>query len=492
MDSVQRVTTSRLVRLLGQWTQRGGGLSRDLACAMRDLIQLEELPPGGVLPSERSLAEALSVSRTTVLAAYGALRDEELIDRHVGKGTWVAPRRTGDGQVAFNGPRGEDRIARYFSHPATVVDLTNAAVPGLPLVAEVAGALTARDFAPLVDTHGYNPLGLPDLRFRIAQWYSALGAPTTPDQILITSGAQQALELLTGALVKAGDLVLVDDPTFRAALQRLRACGARVEAIAMDEGGTDAQAVEKATKRLSPQLVYLLPSIHNPTGATTAADRTRRLATLAAKSQTLFVDDMSLATTCFDERGTVPMVAMEGSDWIITIGSFSKVFWGGLRLGWLRASARIIRELTDVKAVADLGSSQVSQLVTLSLFPHLDRAIRERRETLTVELDRLTGLLTESLPSWSWQKPSGGASLWVRLPFPCSVAFAEFARRQGVAVLPGPIFSPTESYDDHLRLPFAVKPNIMEAGIRRLALAWEDFSLLHRPSGAFPHAEPYV
>lgn len=491
MDEWQRVNPSRLVPLLGEWTGPGGALSRNLASALRDLIQLEELPPGAVLPSERALAVALAVSRTTVLAAYGMLRDEDLIDRHVGRGTWITPRRDTGGQVTFNGPRGEDRVARYFRHPASVVDFTNAAVPGLPLVAEVVGALTSRDFAPLVDSHGYGPLGLPDLRALIAQRYTSVGAPTTADQIIITSGAQQALELLTAALIKAGDLVLVDDPTFRAALQRLRACGARLHAIPMDEDGTDAQAVEQATRKLSPQLMYLLPSIHNPTGAATTADRASRLAALAARSHTLVVDDTSLATTSFDSRRTVPMVALENSEWIVTIGSFSKIFWGGLRLGWLRASPRIIRELTDIKAVADLGSSQVSQLVAINLFPYLDRAIRERRETLTLGLDRLTGLLTQSLPGWSWQRPNGGASLWVRLPFPCATAFAEFARRQGVAVIPGPVFSPTENFNDRLRLPFAIKSNIMEAGVRRLTLAWDDFTY-HQHSQALPRTEPYV
>lgn len=491
MDARQHVGTAQLVRLLGAWTAPGGALGRDLATALRDLIGLEELPPGGLLPSERCLATALAVSRTTVLAAYATLQDEGVVDRHVGRGTWIAPRRSSDGHVAFNGPRGEDRVARYFRHPAAVVDFTNAAVPGLPLVAEVAGSLTTRDFAPLVDSHGYDPLGLHELRTRIAGWYSDMGAPTTTDQILITSGAQQALEFLTAALVRPGDLVLVDDPTFRAALQRLRACGARLEAIPIDEQGSDAAALERAMTRLSPQLVYLLPSVHNPTGFTTSTQRAGRLAALAARSRTLLVDDMSLATTSFDGQGAVPLVALENSEWIVTVGSLSKVFWGGLRLGWVRAAPRIIRELTEIKAVADLGSSQVSQLVALHLFPHLDRAIRERREALLLGLDRLTGLLTESLPCWSWQPPNGGASLWVQLPFPCAVAFAEFARRQGVAVIPGPVFSATESFDDRLRLPFAVKPSVLEAGVRRLSVAWEDFANTHH-SGEMPRAEPYV
>ncbi|MGH3628558.1 MAG: PLP-dependent aminotransferase family protein, partial [Sciscionella sp.] len=300
MPDQGKVNTATLVRLLGDWSATEGGLSRSLERALRDIIQLGEVRTGSMLPSERALADALAVSRTTVLNAYQGLADDGIVVRRVGSGTRVE--RPTAAELTANGARGEDRVLRYM-HPALgTVDFVNAAVPGLPMVADIAASLTVRDYRRLMEDQTYSPLGLGNLRVSIAERYSAMGAPTAPEQILITSGAQQALELITAALLRPDDLVLVEDPTFRAALQRLRACGVRIEAIPTDAQGADISAIERMVARFPVRLVYLLPAMHNPTGSVLSQDRARILASLADHSQTVVVDDRSLATTVFDHN----------------------------------------------------------------------------------------------------------------------------------------------------------------------------------------------
>lgn len=477
--SEARTTTAATVRLLGDWSSAGGKLSRSLERALRDLIELGEMRPGSQLPSERALAEALAISRTTVTSAYQALADGGLLVRQIGSGTRVA--RLNAAELTINGPRGEDRVLRYMHAPLGTVDFVNAAVPGLPMVAEVAGSLTGRDYQHLMENQPYGPLGLWDLRARIAEQLTAMGAPTVPEQILVTSGAQQALELVTSALIRPGDLVLAEDPTFRAALQRLRACGARIEGVPADSEGVDVTAVERAIARFPVRLAYLLPAMHNPTGSMLSYGRACQLAALAAQTQTIVVDDRSLADTVFDDQPLAPLAALCDSDWMLTVGSFSKAFWSGLRVGWIRASTRLIRGLAEVKTMTDLGTSVASQAIVLRLLDHLDEAVAERRRLLEAGYQRLTVLLGEWLPDWSWQIPHGGSSLWVQLPTACAVTFAELAQRHGVAVLPGPIFSPAESHEDRLRLPFVGRPGVLEAGVQRLAQAWSEMTRYQVP-----------
>jgi DNA-binding transcriptional MocR family regulator len=185
------------------------------------------------------------------------------------------------------------------------------------------------------------------------------------------------------------------------------------------------------------------------------------------------VDDTSLAGTVFAAEPPPP--ALGTGDRLITIGSMSKLFWGGLRLGWIRASAQVVSRLAQVRGGTDLGTSLVPQEISLRLFDHVDEAMAIRRDQLTTGLATLTGLLTEHLPGWTWQQPSGGASLWVRLPHGDATHFAQVALRYGVALLSGATFSCTGAGDDHTRLPYALSAEPLRNGVLRLAQAWHAY-----------------
>jgi DNA-binding transcriptional MocR family regulator len=160
---------------------------------------------------------------------------------------------------------------------------------------------------------------------------------------------------------------------------------------------------------------------------------------------------------------------------IVTLGSASKLFWGGLRIGWLRGPVPMVAALTGAKVVADLGSPLLSQLVTARLLDHVAETRLARRELLAAGLDALSSALERELPEWEFRLPEGGASLWVRLPVPAAREFATLAARSGVAVADGPQFSATEEHADHLRLTFTQPPDVLEAGVTRLAEAWRRY-----------------
>jgi DNA-binding transcriptional MocR family regulator len=466
-----RFSADELARMLVGTGARSGPLYRQLSDSLAELIERGELPPGAALPPERALATALTVSRTTVVAAYQALRETKQLQRRQGSGTRVSPDRN---RETVSGLAGDHAASQFLNGPLATIDFATAALPSLDLVADVAAGLTRDDYLRLTGTyHGYHLRGLPALRERIARWYSDAGLLTAPEDILITSGAQQALELVARGCLQAGDSVVVEQPTYRGALEAFARTGSRLRTVRIDEQGLDVAALERLLANESPRLVYVQAAAHNPTGVVLSDERRQRLAKLLDQHEVVLVDDTSLAGTAFDGRSTPAALATH--ERLVTIGSMSKLFWGGLRLGWIRAVPQVVSRFAQVRGITDLGSSLVAQEVALQLIDHREQAAAERRTALPVGLQTLTSLLAEHLPDWSWREPEAGASLWVRLPHGDATHFAQIALRYGVALLPGAVFSADGSTDHHTRLPYALPTATLTQGVTRLAQAWTDY-----------------
>ncbi|WP_086819034.1 PLP-dependent aminotransferase family protein [Allokutzneria sp. NRRL B-24872] len=470
---MRNLSCEDLVTLLGRWSGGRGALYLLLAARLRALIDDGQLAAGTALPTDRALALALAVGRSTIISAYDVLRQEGRIVRRQGSGTQVADTR------APSAPTGaEGSMNTLFLHllepPDDVVQLGCAAptVPP-PELAEAYRRAMNRFFEPDI---GYHPAGLGELRAAIARRHTARGVPTGPEQIMITTGAQQALALITTTFLSPGNGVVCETPSYPGALELFRAAGAVISAAECGPGGLDHVEFLRLLADERTRLGYLVPTHHNPTGAVLPPLLRRRIVLRAAELGVPLVEDEALAELSFD--GTVaPSLASYAPDGdILSVGSLSKLVWGGLRIGWVRGPASRISRLARVKALHDMGSSVLPQRAVLELLPQLPEVRARRVAELRERHDHLRELLALRLPEWQPSPVTGGQHLWVRLPRGSASAFAQIALRQGIALLAGPGFSARGDCDDHLRIAFLAPSEELTAVVDRLASAWDRFS----------------
>ncbi|HLN79964.1 MAG TPA: PLP-dependent aminotransferase family protein [Thermoanaerobaculia bacterium] len=465
------------VNSLGAWSQGSGPFYRRLANGMRSAILRGDLPPGARVPAERNLARLLAVSRTTVVSAYEILRQEAWLESRQGSGTRVrpAPRRS---QARGAEPPSFRRNPVYRSlieGSGGTIEFLGAHLPGTGAIPEE--ILSLRDgVARLARGHGYLPAGLPELRRAIAKRLDARGLPTKEDEVLVTSGAQQAIGLVATLFLQRGDAVAVESPTYLGAMDLFTNAGAHLVPVPVGEAGVLTGALKDVVSRASPRLAYLVPTFHNPTGSVVPEAARREIARIADQSDTPIVEDDTLADLTLGAEPPPPIGAFSRGGTVITVGSLSKVLWGGLRIGWIRASEPVLARLTRLKILTDLGCSILSQLAAVELLAQIETIRRARRREVRTKYGRMARLLKSLLPSWTWTPPAGGLSLWVRLPHGDATGFAQVALRHGVAVVAGPLASPDSSGADRLRLPFVHDANTMTEGMQRLGRAWRAYS----------------
>lgn len=467
-EDMAKIPTARLSRLLTGWSSEDAGpLPRRLANALRELAERADVAPGTTLPSQRELAGVLGVSRSTVTTAYSLLENEGWLESRRGSGSRL--RGSGSPERLVN----EGRLASFDARTSGA-DLSSGALEGLGAVGDAVGALTGADLAPLLRGDGYLPHGLPELREGIAAYYREAGVPTEPEQILVTSGSQQAVWLVAQALVDPGDTVVVENPTYRGALEALRSRGARIVPVGGDRpgagrAGSDAAALRRLGAKVRPRLVYLQPAVHNPTGRSLDGAALREWASALGERELFTVEDTACAELGLAGDGApVPLAARLPAASTITVGTLSKLFWGGLRVGWVRSSPHIVARLAKIKTSVDLSCSVVDQLVAVRLLAGLPRARAARRAVLRDQLAGAETLLRARAPHWEWDRPAGGPALWVRIPGVDTEALAQLARRGGVAVVPGSAFSAVDGFRDRLRLPYAHGVDLLERALPTL------------------------
>ena len=468
---MRSVPEAQLVRLLGGWQGgRPGGPGRAggpgytrLAAAVRALLLDARLPAGARLPAERRLAAALGLSRTTVAAAYRLLRDEGYLASRQGSGSVTAL------------PPG--RLRRHASWVPAVPDDQDAldlALASPEACAELPAAMAAAlDLLPAyLHGHGYDSYGLPVLREAVARRYTERGLPTAPGQIFVTGGAQHALDLLLRCLASPLDPVLVESPTYPNALDALTRARARVVAVALGPEGWDIEEFVTALRQSLPRLAYLMPDFHNPAGHLMSARDRAALATAAAAAGTrLIIDETFAELSLGDEPGPAPLAAWDPAGQVITIGSMSKAFWAGLRVGWVRAEPGLAAQLQAARGPSDLASPVVEQLAAAWLLERADSLLPARRASLTRRRDVLAAALAEHLPAWAFRTPGGGLCLWARLDAPVSSALAHAAERQRLRLVPGPRFGTGANLEGYLRLPFTLPEADLPGAVGRLATA---------------------
>lgn len=462
-----RVSAHRLAHLVADRVgRREGSAYERLADAIREAVVDGRLPSGTRLPSERDLVDRLGLSRTTVTRAYGELREQGYLRTLRGSGSVVVLPDVPGGRV--------DHILTPSSLEGDGLDLTCTA-QAAPVGMAEAFARAVEELPRYLPGSGYYPSGLPVLRERIAARYGERGLPTDPEQIIVTPGALGGLSITLGAVLQRGHTVLVESPTYANAIATIEGAGGRLLAHPVDHltRDWDVAGMAAAVRGGGVRAAYLIPDFHNPTGALMAQEQRREVAEVLRRGSVTPIVDESLVELCIDGE-PMPAPFARSAPSAITIGSASKVFWGGLRIGWLRVPRPLVDRVASSRLRTDLGAPVLEQLVTVELLDRLEEIRDERRSVLRASRDALVEALHAHLPGWQVQVPRGGMALWCALPEPGSTALAVAARRRGVALAAGPNFAPRGGLDGWVRLPYSLPADRMEVVAGRLAHAWDD------------------
>ena len=469
---------------------------------LRAMVHTGELRPGDRIPASRELAHSLGVHRTTVANAYAELESEGLIQGHVGRGTFIrhdtpgrssngaanggpnghaglsqakgftpAPPSIGNGSLRweslFADERGEEALSRIYPEGANGAISLVAARPAeehFPLeelrscvqaVLKSSGA----EILQLGSSDGYEPLK----RELIAQ-LSRENLRVKPEQLLVTAGVQQSLDLLCKAFLRPGDAVVLEDPTYPGSMTvfttaRVRCLGVPVRAAAGVPPGIDLEGVEAALTQNRVKFILVTPDWQNPTGATMPLDSRRRLLDLAARHQVAVVEDCIYSRLHFSGQRLPSLRALDRNGIVIQIDSFSKIAFPGLRVGWCIAPENVIERLRLVKQATDLHTDQLAQ-ATFAEFTRrggLDRHLRKMRRVYADRADALFRALERHMPEGTeWTRPEGGMCVWVTLPAGYDASeLLIHAREKGVIFAPGRYFYVQAPRPNVFRLGFA-------------------------------------
>ena len=451
-----------------------------LVTLLEAAIARGELPSGTRVPPERTLAQQLKISRTTVVSAYRELESRGLLRGYVGRGTFVcaAPEPEGTpfawrGKIAAAALRSSDSTLRDIVRHSSDARLLSLAA-GEPAIDKFPNEAFQDAVAHVLRTdpasawkHGPTE-GQPALRDAIADRYNV-----PRDTVLILSGAQQGLDLLARCLIDPGDAVIMDRPGYLGAIQSFRAAGAKL--IGWDVSRADSDELEDLLVRYRPKLIYTNPTFQNPTGVTLPIRTRRELLSLAQRYRVPIVEDATYRDLYFNEPPPPSLRDLDDHNLVIYLNSFSKVMAPGLRLGWIAAAPSIVDQIAIIKQRLDPHTPNLVQFAIARLMRQgsFDAHLRTIRAEHARRCAQMIAAIQRQVPvgALRFARPAGGLYLWCRLASGISaVALLDRALAAGVAFVAGPAFYADPAGDSELRLCFtSVLPQAMEESIRKLA-----------------------
>lgn len=479
--------------------ERNNGLPlyRQICQRLREAILSGELAEGTRLPTERALASALGVNRTTVMNAYNELASEGLIEGHVGRGTVVRRNHfsqfdeqmeTETSSWLLGLPAGERELigpdARLLSELAAassqkeIISLTSGSPASDLLPAEMLsnilseGLLTSRQ-----DALGYCPVeGLHSLRQGIATWMHQRGVSVDPNHILILSGSTQGVGLVGRLLLNPGDEVVVEVPTYLGAIQAFRALQVRVIGVPTDGDGMRIDLLESILARNRPRLIYTQPTFQNPTGVVMSPERRRRLLLLSRRYQTPILEDDPYGEVYFQGKRPQPLKALDTHGQVIYLSTFSKILAPGLRVAWLAAPEPMIERLSLHKQIFDLNTNAIGQWCVSEILRR--NLLAEHLITLRQRYEHKRNIMLQAINQY-WpaevrvSHPEGGFNLWCRLPGDMRTrTLLREAANERVAFVIGEPFHVDGGGQQQFRLSFAY-PNEqdIEEAVKRIGNA---------------------
>lgn len=476
-------------------------ITAQIAERIRLAIDTGDLAPGDKLPSTRALAEQASVNHLTAVRVYRRLAEEGYVTAGVGRGTFVRsvppPAAADDEGVWQHAVLPEAKPSYVNEVWAETLHLSSSAgaisAPRSETeIMDMSVAWTAPELHPvdklrviadeLFATHGgamlgyTQPEGVPDLLEEIARRGELSGFARSAEEVVVTSGARQGIDLACRSVVSPGDVVVCESPTFIGTLSSLLGTGARVLGVPFDEGGIDIDALERILARHEVKLLALQSGSQNPTGQDLSPDRADRLVDLARERSFFILEDGVYANIRFGGAPPVARLRRSAPDHVIYVDSLSKTIGGGLRVGWVAASGEVRRRIAELKLSSDVHSSTLTQYLALEWL----RAGNHEQHLRAVNTvyGKRAGALVESVrrrldDEVSLLDPNGGHSVWLRFRRPLDERrlFAE-AIRNRVGFTPGRALRPEQSGQSALRLSFPLlNEEQLDEGVRRLAVA---------------------
>lgn len=468
---------------------------RQLIRYIRAQIESGELLPGTRLPASRDLAKQLNISRISVVNAYAELRAQGFLSAHAGRGTFIA----GDnhnGSGASNGsnhasaqetPTTPDRSIREMMRMARkpgVISFSQGSPPTdfFP-VRHLRDAITAvldRDGARALGyevAEGYAPL-----RAAVRDYVSALGIRCNADQVLITGGTQQALDLVVQALLSENDILVTENPTYLGMIDIARTRRVQLHGISLDEDGIRLDMLENFILDHHPKLIYVMPTFQNPTGTVMPLHRRRQLLNLASEYKIPILEDGVYHELRFEGESLPPLKALDDSGLVIHASGFTKMMLPGIRIGYLITDGPHYERLVRVKQAADIATSGLNQR---AMHLMLERGVmaqqleRNNRELLRRRDVALSSAARHLPPGSKWNVPQGGLYLWVQLPKtgPSAAELYVTAVQTGVAYAIGSVFYTNSCGGHRIRINYGVnKPADIEEGFKRLGRAWRELA----------------
>jgi 2-aminoadipate transaminase len=457
-------------------------LYRQLYLKIKQLIESRHLAKGDRLPATRELAGQLGLNRTTVSAAYELLESEGLITGHVGRGSFVAEGFAKRTQVNWSDvlDRANQSQAAPSSTPLASFSSSRPSELLFPLeefrssCAEVIQSAEAQTILQLGSPSGYAPL-----RRYLLEAARAEGLARDTDDILITSGCQQTVDLLQRTLAGNGETVLLEDPVYLGVRHVFERGGARLIGVPVSDQGLDLEALERILTREHPKLLVVTPNFQNPTGATLPLASRKALLRVTQTAGVIVVENDIYGPLAYEGDPLAPLKRLDETGDTILLRSFSKLAFPGLRVGWVIGPRPLIEKLTEAKQWSDLHTDQLSQAVLLR-FAESGRLEQHRQRMLTAGRERLHAVLNACEkylpPGTAFTRPRGGMSLWVRLPGGLDAGeLLPRAERAGVTYLPGKYFAVSHPEPSSLRISFAgMTPDQIRSGVAILGRIFQN------------------
>lgn len=465
-------------------------LYAQIVTQLREMIRRGVLKAGDRLPANRELAKTLGVNRNTITAAYEELVAEGVIRSHVGQGTFV-------NDVPILGAIREERVATFpMSWNAVLTEQPRESSfssfmnlqPKKDTISLSYG-LPHTELFPLEDfrlslnrafrkagatllqlglSGGYQPL-----QQYLASHMALMGIQVTPDEVLITNGCQQSLDLISRILVRPGDEVVIENPTFPGAISVFCGANSKFISVPINRRGIDLDVLEDILTQRRPKLIYVVPTFQNPTGIAMDIASRRQLIELAARHRVPIIEDDIYRELRYDGAEVLPLKALDKYGLVIYISSFSKVGFPGLRVGWMVAPRPLIEHLNALKQRSDVHASMLSQAAIYEFARQglLNKHVRRVKKIYAERRDAMLMALTKYFPAEAeWTKPDGGMTVWLRLPESLNTGqLLMEAAKQGVIFSPGEYFYASQPQRNFMRLSFTMTDAMhIEIAIKRL------------------------